>query len=212
MAVIYTHSRGVVHGDIHLRNVLVKLPSSVDQFYIEAYTKNTMSPRQSPLPNAANSRFLPTFRPRLSCLFISEKMHKSFLHPTRMSCSVILERHSYQDTQTVLPCNFQKLDSHHSLLSPTQRTSRVYGMKAVCNGEFAIADDIFAQQIYVLGESSLPLEWCKAWKQRSKLFLLSGQSIKIPKESRYLRPPVDDMFEEELQRISTAKSRDERVW
>lgn len=44
MAVAYTHSRGVFHGDIHLRNVLVKLPSSFDRFSIEELYKEYGEP------------------------------------------------------------------------------------------------------------------------------------------------------------------------
>lgn len=44
MAVAYTHSRGFVHGDIHLRNVLVKFPSSFDRFSIEELYKEYGEP------------------------------------------------------------------------------------------------------------------------------------------------------------------------
>lgn len=133
MAVAYTHSRGFVHGDIHLQNVLVKLPSRFDQFQLGNYMKNTVTPRQSPLPNATNSHFQPTFQPRLLCLFILAKLQRSFLYRMRKSFSVILVRHFRQGTKndwdkTAIPpwlCNPQKLDLHHSLLSPTQRISGV---------------------------------------------------------------------------------------
>ncbi|PGH13636.1 serine/threonine protein kinase [Polytolypa hystricis UAMH7299] len=37
LALVYTHSQGYVHGDIHLQNVLVKLPSSFDQLSIDRF-------------------------------------------------------------------------------------------------------------------------------------------------------------------------------
>lgn len=74
-------------------------------------------------------------------------------------------------------------------------------MKAIFSSEFATADDIFAQQIDVLGASSLPSEWWEAWEQRSQFFSPSSdQMTKVPKESRYVWPPLDEAFEEGVQK------------
>lgn len=45
--------------DVHLRNVLVKLPSSIDRFSIGQLIKNMVSLRQSPLQPAMESRSRP---------------------------------------------------------------------------------------------------------------------------------------------------------
>ncbi|KAL5339958.1 hypothetical protein BJX70DRAFT_136591 [Aspergillus crustosus] len=42
-AVAYIHSRGYVHGDIHLSNVMVNLPSSLDHLSIEGFYKDYKS-------------------------------------------------------------------------------------------------------------------------------------------------------------------------
>jgi serine/threonine protein kinase len=77
----------------------------------------------------------------------------------------------------------------------------IIGMKAIFSSEFATADDIIAQQIDVLGASSLPLEWWEAWEQRSHFFSsLPDHKTKHPKEGRYVWPPLDEAFEEGVQR------------
>ncbi|RAO66745.1 uncharacterized protein BHQ10_002757 [Talaromyces amestolkiae] len=148
MAVASAHSRGFVHGDIHLRNVL------------------------SPLPNAANSRFLPTFRPPL----VMRPPEARFAPLSPLSYSA-------------------------DIWSLAFAIWEIIGMKAIFSSEFATADDVFAQQIDVLGASSLPPEWWDAWEQRSNFFSSSSdQKIKIPREDRYVWPPLDEAFEEGVQK------------
>jgi hypothetical protein len=117
MAVAYIHSRGFVHGDIHLRNVLVKLPSSFDQFSIEELYKEYGEPETVAITERSKQQL-----PATAVLP---------LYPTRISFLMTLKRHSHQGTQTdwdktairPWPCNLQKLDSHDSLPSPIQRIS-----------------------------------------------------------------------------------------
>ncbi|QVM13382.1 hypothetical protein D8B26_007992 [Coccidioides posadasii str. Silveira] len=49
LAIAYMHSQGYVHGDIHLRNVLVKLPSSFDQLPIEQLYETYGKPQAVPV-------------------------------------------------------------------------------------------------------------------------------------------------------------------
>lgn len=74
-------------------------------------------------------------------------------------------------------------------------------MIAIFSSEFATADDIYAQQIDVLGASSLPSEWWEAWEQRSNFFSSSSdKKTKVPKEGRYVWPPLEQAFEEGVQK------------
>lgn len=74
-------------------------------------------------------------------------------------------------------------------------------MKAIFSSEFVTADDIFAQQIDVLGTSTLPPEWWETWEQRSNFFSsLSDQKKIVPKEGRHVWPPLDEAFEEGVQK------------
>ncbi|KAI2700430.1 hypothetical protein CBS147332_8041 [Penicillium roqueforti] len=48
-AVAYTHSQGYVHGDIHLSNILVKLPSSFDRLSIKQFYEKYGEPEMIPI-------------------------------------------------------------------------------------------------------------------------------------------------------------------
>lgn len=69
-AIAYTHSQGYAHGDIHLRNVLVKLPLSFDRLSIEQLYEEYGEPETvditerngRPLPlNIARKAVLPLY-------------------------------------------------------------------------------------------------------------------------------------------------------
>ncbi|KAJ5180238.1 hypothetical protein N7492_003448 [Penicillium capsulatum] len=69
-AVAYIHSQGYVHGDIHLSNILVKLPSSFDGLSIEQLYKTYGEPETVPVtrcdekplpPNASTKAVVPLF-------------------------------------------------------------------------------------------------------------------------------------------------------
>ena len=47
----------------------------------------------------------------------------------------------------------------------------------------------------------MPPEWWEAWEQRSNFFTLSSdQKVRIPREDRYVWPPLDETFEEGVQK------------
>ncbi|ROT36854.1 hypothetical protein SODALDRAFT_208720 [Sodiomyces alkalinus F11] len=52
VSVTLIHSRGFVHGDIRLRNVLVKLPSTFDELLIERLGKDCKTPVAKMAPEA----------------------------------------------------------------------------------------------------------------------------------------------------------------
>lgn len=70
----------------------------------------------------------------------------------------------------------------------------ILGMKAIFNGEFATIDDVTSQQIDVLGP--MPLKWWERWGERAQYFDDNGH----PKKGRYMWPPINDAFEEGVQK------------
>ncbi|KAJ5929302.1 hypothetical protein N7454_007150 [Penicillium verhagenii] len=69
-AVAYTHSQGYVHGDVHMSNVLIKLPSSFDDLSIKQLYEKHGEPEPVPVtrcdgeplpPHAPAKAFLPLF-------------------------------------------------------------------------------------------------------------------------------------------------------
>lgn len=69
----------------------------------------------------------------------------------------------------------------------------ILGPRPLFDGTLATHDDISAQQIDILGP--LPSEWWNKWEARHEYF---DEKIE-PKESRFVRPPLEDRFEDDIQ-------------
>lgn len=217
MAVAYTHSRGFVHGDIHLRNVLVKLPSSFDQFSIEELYEEYGEPETVAITES-NKRPLPANIPAKAVLplYLGKDAEEFSLSDAQVLLSDFGEAFSPGHTDRLgqdchTPLAMQPPEARFAPQSPLCYSADIWslafaiweiiGMKAIFSSEFATADDIFAQQIDVLGASSLPSEWWEAWEQRSQFFSSSSdQKTKVPRKGRYVWSPLEEAFEEGVQK------------
>lgn len=70
----------------------------------------------------------------------------------------------------------------------------IIGMKAIFSSEFATADEVVSQHIDVLGP--MPSSWWGRWEERREFFNEDGR----PKEGRWVWPPIDEAFEEGVQK------------
>lgn len=77
----------------------------------------------------------------------------------------------------------------------------ILGMKAIFSSEFATADEVVSQQIDVLGP--MPSSWWSCWDERSQFFDKDGR----PKEGRYVWPPIDEAFENGVQKYRRKRGR-----
>lgn len=73
-------------------------------------------------------------------------------------------------------------------------------MKAIFSSEFTTVDEIVSQQVDVLGP--MPLEWWERWGERSQFFNSDGR----PKEGRDVWPPIEEAFEEGVQKYRRKRS------
>lgn len=74
-------------------------------------------------------------------------------------------------------------------------------MKAIFSSDFATADEVVSQQIDGLGP--MPSSWWNSWEERSQLFDEDGR----PKQGRYVWPPIDEVFEEGVQKYRRKRDR-----
>ena len=217
MAVAYTHSRGFVHGDIHLQNVLVKLPSSFDQFSIEELYEEYGEPETVAITER-NKQPLPVNIPAKAVLplYLGKAAEEFSLSDAQVLLSDFGEAFSPGHTERLgqdchTPLAMHPPEARFAPQSPLSYSADIWslafaiweiiGMKAIFSSEFATADDIFAQQIDALGASSLLSEWWEAWEQRSNFFSSSSnKNTKVPKEGRYVWPPLEQAFEEGVQK------------
>lgn len=74
-------------------------------------------------------------------------------------------------------------------------------MKAIFSSEFTTADEIVSNHIDVLGP--MPLSWWESWEERSQFFDEDG----CPNEGRHVWLPMNEAFEEEVQKYRRKSKR-----
>lgn len=182
-AIAYTHSQGYAHGDVHLRNVLVKLRLSFDRLSIEQLyeeygepeTVNITERNGKPLPrNIAPKAVLP--------LYLGKDAEYFSLSDVRVILSdfgeafALNEGRPGKDCCTPLPmrppeARFEPqvaLSYSADIWSLAVAIWEILGMKAIFSSEFTTADEMVSNHIDVLGP--MPLSWWNAWEERSQFF------------------------------------------
>ncbi|KAK1143771.1 hypothetical protein N8T08_006172 [Aspergillus melleus] len=212
LAVAYTHSQGYIHGDIHLSNVLVKLPSNFDNLSIEELYMKFGNPETIPIsrcdgeplpPNVPAKAVVPLFLGKYA-----EKFTLSGAHPLLSdfgeAFSPTTEPRLGQDCHT--PPAFRapeaKFEPQAPLAFPSDIWSlatsiwNIIGMKAIFSTDFVPDDVIVAQHIDVLGP--MPSEWWHSWKERSQFFDETGCPTESYMENQW--PSLKESFETGVQK------------
>ncbi|KAH8430716.1 uncharacterized protein LDX57_008378 [Aspergillus melleus] len=216
LATAYTHSQGYIHGDIHLRNVLVKLPSIIDQLSIEQLYEEYGEPETVPV-TARDGKPLPPNVPATAVipLYLGKDAEDFTLPDACVILSDFGEAFGVDEVRRGEDCHtplamrppearFQPqgpLTYSADIWSLATTIWEILGMKAIFSSEFATADEVISQQIDVLG--SMPRDWWKGWEERSQFFDEDG----CPKAGRYVWPHIDQAFEEGVQMYRRKGSR-----
>ncbi|OJJ42601.1 hypothetical protein ASPZODRAFT_20370 [Penicilliopsis zonata CBS 506.65] len=208
-AIAYTHSRGYIHGDAHLRNILVKLPSSFNQLSIEEFYEEYGEPESIPVTRC-NGESLPSNVPAVAVLPLSlgKKAEEFTLSDAQILLSdwgeafpPALEERRGKDCHTPLSvrppeARFEPealLSFSADIWTLATTVWEILGMKAIFSSEFMTAEELVAQQVDLLG--LLPPAWWQNWDAKDQFFHENGQ----PKEGRYVWPRMDKAFEEGVQ-------------
>ncbi|KZN91018.1 Serine/threonine-protein kinase SRPK [Penicillium chrysogenum] len=205
-AVAYTHSHGYVHGDIHLNNILSKLPSSFDELSIKQFYDRFGPPETVPItrrdggplpPNVPSKAVVPLF------IWKSAEMFSlSDAHPLLTDFGEAFPPASEslgQDCHTPIP--FRAPEAKFEFQSPLSYPSDIWslataiweivGMGAIFSTDFVDEDHIVARHIDVLGP--MPSEWWHRWHARSRFFDEHGQPTESYRGNRW--PPLEESFE-----------------
>ena len=196
--------------DVHLRNILVKLPSSFDQLSIEQLYEEYGEPETVPILQH-NGKSLPLNVPAkvVIPLHLGKHAEEFSLSDTCVllgdfgeAFAPALEVRRGEDCHT--PLAMRPPDARFEPQAPLSFSADIWslattiweilGMKAISSTDCATADDIISQQIDVLG--SMPSEWWERWDERSQFFNQNGR----PKEGRDVWPSIDEAFEEGVQK------------
>ncbi|OOF95540.1 hypothetical protein ASPCADRAFT_170258 [Aspergillus carbonarius ITEM 5010] len=214
LAIAYIHSQGYIHGDIHLRNILTKLPSSFDNLSVEKFYLEYGKPETYPVKQR-NGDPLPSNVPvkAVSPLYLGINAGEFSLRDTQILLSDFGEAFSPasqcrrgEDCHTPTP--MRPPEAHFDPKAPLSYSADIWslavaiweivGMKAVFSME-SPEDEVIAQQIDVLGP--MPAAWFGRWEERSQFFDDSGQ----PTEGREVWPAMDQAFEEGVRKYRQKK-------
>ncbi|PKY08918.1 kinase-like protein [Aspergillus campestris IBT 28561] len=211
-AVAYTHSQGYVHGDIHLSNTLVKLPSSFDDPSIKQFYEKYGEPETVPVtrcdgeplpPNAPAKAVVPLFLGKYAEEFTLSDAHP-LLSDFGEAFAPTSETRLGQDCHT--PPAFRAPEAKFEPQTPLSYPSDIWslataiweiiGMKAIFSTEFVPADEIVSQHIDVLGPK--PAEWWRRWEGRPRFFDEDGCPIESYRQNQW--PPLEESFEVGVQK------------
>ncbi|KAK2032940.1 kinase domain-containing protein [Colletotrichum zoysiae] len=142
MAVAFIHFCGFVHGvaDIHIRNVLVKLPSTFDELAIGQFRKKFGEPETVPISRTDGRPLPPNISPRAVVpMYLGEKAQDFTLADAH---GLILNDFG----EAFAPAMEQRLGKD-------------------CNTPMAKKAPLGTAQIDVLGSQHFPSSWWKHWEQ-----------------------------------------------
>ncbi|KAJ5577308.1 hypothetical protein N7535_004234 [Penicillium sp. DV-2018c] len=191
LALAYTHSQSYVHGDVHLRNILVKLPSSFDQLSIEQFYKTYGEPDTIQITQRDGKPLPPNIPARAVIpLYIGKKAEEFTLTDTRVLLSDFGE--SFNPTYNPRRgghCNTPlAARPPEALFQPNapSYSQPTFGVLLRLSGR--------SLQIDILGPVSK--DWWEQWKERGEFFDVNGR----PAQDRYVWPPIEQAFEENIQK------------
>ncbi|KAJ5443370.1 hypothetical protein N7445_004483 [Penicillium cf. griseofulvum] len=206
-AVAYIHLQGYIHGDIHLNNILVQPPSSLDKLSIKQFYETFGEPETVPItrrdgeplpPNVPTKAVIPLFLGKYAERFSLSDAHpllSDFGEAFPPASEVRLGRDCH--TPVAFRAPEAKFESQTPLLYPSDIWSlataiwEIIGMKTIFSTEFVEEDEIVAQQIDILGP--IPSEWWQRWEGRAQFFDENGYPTDSYMKDKW--PPLEESFE-----------------
>lgn len=185
-----------MHLDIHLSNILAKLPSSFDDLSIKQLYEKYGEPEAVPVtrcdgellpPNAPTKAFLPLFLGKYAEKFSLSDAH-ILLSDFGEAFSPAMETRLGRDCHTppAIRAPEAKFEPQNPLTYPsdiwTLATAiwEIFGMKAIFSTYFVHEDEIVSQHIDVLGP--MPSVWWQSWEGRSRFFDEYGRPTESHRE------------------------------
>ncbi|ODA76901.1 hypothetical protein RJ55_07417 [Drechmeria coniospora] len=204
LAVSYLHFRGFVHGDLHLGNVLLRLPRQMAEMSDEQIYSTFGEPRLEPVVRYDKKQLAPHVPSSGVLPIILGKPSEEITLPEASICLADYgEAHSPGSEarfESHAPLTLQPPESWFEPEEPLSFASDIWtlacavwdilGHRSLFDGCLATADDITCEQVEILG--MLPTEWWARWEARSKWFTSTG----VPKGNIQT---LDDRFESSLQ-------------
>lgn len=196
--------------DIHLSNVLVKLPSGFDHLSIAEFYREYGEPEivsvthrdGVPLPSNVPEKAVIPLHLAIPAKQFSLSDSRVLLSDFGEAFAPNAEVRYAEDCHT--PLAARPPESRFDPRTPISCSADIWslavtlweiiGMKSIFSIDWATADEITTQQIDALGP--MPAEWWERWDERDLFFDSSGHS----KEGRHVWPGIEEAFTDYVQK------------
>ncbi|EQL36119.1 CMGC/SRPK protein kinase [Blastomyces dermatitidis ATCC 26199] len=215
-ALAYMHSRGFIHGDVHIRNILVKTSPKLDSLSIEDFYKQYGEPNLTPVehrdgkslpPNIPSMAVTPIYIGRITADQFTLTDARVMLSDFGEAFSPASHHRQAQDSHTPLgtrppearfePCN--PLSYAADIWSLGLLIWRILGLKSLFTTEFPCPDELVSQYIDVLRPGpdgiDMPESWWRQWDGRDKFF----DNNREPIPNREIWPSLETGFDHQVQ-------------
>ncbi|KAG6003352.1 hypothetical protein E4U21_002094 [Claviceps maximensis] len=225
LAILFVHSRGFVHGDLHLRNVLIGLPTPLDNMSIAQFREKWPGPMSEPITRV-DGKPLPPNIPSQAVGGIAldkgkeaEKFEVADAH--RLLLADFGEAFSpLREQRLGKYCNaYLAIRPPEALFEPNAPLSypsdiwtlaiaiwEILGMKIIFS-DWTSRDEVIAQQLEVLGWDHFPSAWRDLWERPvtdAEDNSTAEENYHIPRQltgvTREPWPPLEDAFEQFVQK------------
>ncbi|KAF2013940.1 kinase-like protein [Aaosphaeria arxii CBS 175.79] len=206
-AVDFLHTVGIVHGDLHIGNILLKSQPEFDQISPEKIYETYGEPELEPIVRFDGEALLPGVPSHgVVPIWLGEASEKIKLGEARLLLTDFGESFSYpQETRYIshAPLVFRPPEARFEPNKPFAFSSDIWSLactiwaiiaqRPLFEGLLATEDDMTCEQADTLG--ILPPEWWEAWEARGEKFTEDATPI-----NRTHYRSWDDRFMDSLQR------------
>ncbi|KAK4149980.1 kinase-like domain-containing protein [Chaetomidium leptoderma] len=170
LALVYIHEQGLVHGDLHLGNILLQLPPALDNLSEEELCNKYGAPELEPVVRL-DGKPLGQGVPSHATLpvWLGERCENIALSDTKM---LLTDFEIRPPEARFEPTNALSFASGSDIWSLGCTTWSLLSQRPLFDVLLATEDDVAAQQVDVLG--SLPTEWWDKWEASSNYFTKAG--------------------------------------
>ncbi|KPM45164.1 hypothetical protein AK830_g1413 [Neonectria ditissima] len=206
LAVASMHAQGFIHGDLHLGNVLLRLPGDFGLLSVQQLYEKYGTPELEPFVRV-NGESLPPGVPSHGVKpgWFGKASEKYQLSEANIFLADFGEafspsRESRFESHT--PLSMRPPEARFEPAKPLSFSSDIWtlacaiwgilGQRSLFDGFLATPDDITSEQVDALG--ILPPEWWRNWEARGEWFTEAGR----PTDQRLARS-LDDRFETSMQ-------------
>lgn len=206
LVVDYIHAQGVVHGDLHMGNILLNLPSAFDHLSLDQLYKQYGGPEPEPVVHM-DGKALPPGVPSHGILpiWLGEASENITLKEASILLTDFGEAFSYPKSLRYIshtPLPIRPPETRFEPTKPLSPSSDIWSLactiwsiiaqRPLFESFFATEDLVTREQVDTLG--ILPPEWWKRWEGRQDKFTGDGMPI-----NRNPFRSWEDRFEDSIQ-------------